>query len=177
MSGRMVGLVPWIGLVLGISLGLEITRANTQTPSDLNQLKPGPAPAKRSDAVVKISTQSAAAEGSGRRRVSITLKIDDGWYIYGNPVGNAEMQGSETVVTLAGNRGKLIEVRYPEGVLRKEKLLDQEIEYRIYEGTVRIEAVVEAPRDGGPVELVVRFGACSHRGSCLQPASVKLPVK
>jgi len=177
MSFRNVRFWGTWGFLASSLLWLCHTQARAQSPMSLDDLKPGGGTAKRSDAVVKISAQTVAADNAHHRRITLTLKIDEGWYIYANPVGNAEMQGSETVVTVAGNRAKLVKVVYPRGKLCKDKLLDQEIEYRIYEGTIQIEATVEPPPDDQSIELAIKFGACNHRGSCLQPATVKIPVK
>ncbi len=162
-----------IALFLGVA-HRSLSQSSPSRPTD--DLKSVPGRAKRSDSVVKASFKVELPDSTGRRLVIIRLAIDEGWYIYGNPVGNSEMEGSETVVDLMGGRGKLVEVRYPKGTIRKEKLLDNEIEYQVYEGTVTIQAVVEPPTEGS-MELAVRFGACNYRGSCLQPATVKFVVK
>lgn len=173
-AGSRIGMI--LSVVVGLTMVTERNFGLTPLGGMDEPLKPVPGQAKRSDAVVKVSSQAEPPDAQGRRVVSIRLAIDPGWYIYGNPVGNSELEGSETVVSLVGGRGKLREVQYPKGQLRKEKLLDNEVEYQIYEGTVTIRAIVEAPPDG-TIELAVKFGACSQRGSCLQPATVKLTVK
>lgn len=169
----------WMILSVVVCLTVITERLFCRTPSGGmdDQLKPAPSQAKRSDAVVKVTSQAEMPNAQGQRLVTIRLTIDQGWYIYGNPVGNSEMEGSETTVSVVGGRGKLLDVRYPKGKMRKEKLLDNEVEYQIYEGTVTIQAVVEPPPGGGGMELAVKFGACSQRGSCLQPATVKIAVK
>jgi DsbC/DsbD-like thiol-disulfide interchange protein len=110
--------------------------------------------------------------------VTVTLHIDDGWYTYGNPVGNSDLAGSETTIVVAGKgKPKVVGIEYPKGTLRKDKVLDQEIEYLIYEGKVTIKATVQrAAGDTEPIEITAKFGACNKKGVCLLPAAVKASV-
>jgi uncharacterized protein len=135
--------------------------------------------AKKSDSVVKVTADAEPPDAAGKQVVTVSLAIDDGWYTYGNPVGNKDMEGTETTVKVAGKGNpKLLGVEYPKGTPKKDKVLDMDIEYMIFEGKVTIKATVQrAMNDMEPIEVSVKFGACNKRGVCLLPATVKVPIK
>ncbi len=157
---------------LGDFLELKIT---TTSPDD-DLAKPGKA--KKSDSVVKVTSDVEKPDANGKQVVTITLAVDKGWYIYANPVGNADLEPNATTIKVAGKSGaKLIKTDFPKGKLKKDKVADEEIEYRIYEGKVAIKATIQRKAgDKEPVELAVKFGACSKAGICLLPAEVKVRV-
>jgi uncharacterized protein YyaL (SSP411 family) len=157
---------------------LEAKAGTTEQKDDLS--KPG-GKATTSDSVVKVTSAAEKPDANGKQVVTITLAIDDGWHIYGNPVGSSELvAGSETTVKVSGKgKPKLAAVVYPKGKLTKEKVANEEIEYFIYEGKIQIKATIQrVAGDKESVELSVNFGACKSgkAGVCLKPSEVKLKV-
>jgi thiol:disulfide interchange protein len=120
---------------------------------------------KKSDTVVKASATAAAA--GANRTITLTLDVDSAYYIYANPIDNADFADNQTTVT--ATKGKLLKVEYPKGELVKDKIVG---DYKIYKGKVTILATVEGT---GPVELGVSLQACS-KSSCLLPATLKVNV-
>lgn len=131
---------------------------------------------KKSDSEVKVSAKAGKIDDTGKQMVTVTLAINKGWHVYANPVGNADLRSSQTVVTVTGKEKlEQAKVDYPEGKIINDKLVGN---YRTYEGQVDIKATVQrAKGDTGPLEVSVRFMACHDKGICLLPATVKLTVK
>jgi len=104
----------------------------------------------------------------------VTLTIDNGWHVYANPVGNADLDSAQTTVTVGGKvKPKGVAVDYPKGQVVKDMLVG---DYNVYEKTVEIKATVErAAGDTGPLEVTVKLQACNDK-TCLLPATVKLTV-
>jgi DsbC/DsbD-like thiol-disulfide interchange protein len=130
---------------------------------------------KKSDAVVKVEAAASKLADDGTQVVTINLAITKGWHIYANPVGREDQEPSQTTVTITSAK-KLegVRIEYPEGKLIKDKEIGGQ--YRIYEGKAIIKAAVRrASGDSGPLEVRVKFMACSA-SSCLLPATVKLSV-
>ena len=58
---------------------------------------------------------------------------------------------------------------------KKDKVVG---DYNIWEDKVDIKATVQRARgDAGELEVTVKLQACSHKGVCLLPAEVTVPVK
>src|SRR6185369_34341 len=114
--------------------------------------------ARKSDAVVKVSATAEKPDAAGKQVVTVTLAIDDGWYTYGNPVGNKDMESSETTIEVSGKgKPKVLKVEYPKGTTKKDRLLDMDIEYLIYEGKVTIKATVQRGADDTePLEVTAK---------------------
>lgn len=155
---------------------LEVKAESTEPKDDLT--KPGPK--TTSDSVVKVASNAEKPDADGKQVVAITLTIDDGWHIYGNPVGKSELvAGSETTVKVAGKSKAKLAVEYPKGKLTREKVADEEIEYFTYEGKITIKATIQrAAGDKESMELAINFGACrsGKAGVCLKPSEVKVKV-
>ncbi len=131
---------------------------------------------KKSDSEVKVSAKAGKPDDAGKQVVTVTLAINKGWHVYANPVGNADLRSSQTVITVSAKE-KLdqVKVAYPPGKVINDKLVG---DYRTYEDKVDIVATVQRARgDAGPLEVSVRFMACHDKGVCLLPATVKLTVK
>jgi len=131
---------------------------------------------KKSDSEVKVSAKAGKIDDAGKQIVTVTLAVNKGWHVYANPVGNADLRSSQTVVTVtAKEKLEQVKIDYPEGKIINDKLVGN---YRTYEGQVDIKANVQrAKGDTGPLEVSVRFMACHDKGVCLLPATVKLTVK
>ena len=121
---------------------------------------------KSSDAVIKAKAV-AKAEG-GKQEVTITLDVDPEYHIYANPVGNKDLEDTQTTVTVAG-KAKLVKVEYPTSEDVKDKVLG---DYKVYRGKVTIKTTVEG---AGPHEFAVKVQACSDK-ACLLPATIKVTV-
>lgn len=131
------------------------------------------APKKSSD-VVKVDVKASKPDAGGNQVLTITLAMDPTWHTYANPVGNMDLITAQTKIDVAG-KTKLddVKIEYPEGTLIKDKAAG---DYKVYEGKVTISAKVRrAKGDTGPLEVTVRFQACTDQ-KCLLPASVKVPV-
>lgn len=130
---------------------------------------------KKSDSVVKVEFQvePKVPGPDGTQRLVVSLDIDKGYHIYANPVGLESLAGSQTTLRASARIDPELKVEYPAGKLVPDKEVG---DYRIYEGQVRIQAMVRRmPGDTGPLELNLKFQACSDR-SCLLPATVKHQV-
>jgi DsbC/DsbD-like thiol-disulfide interchange protein len=137
---------------------------------------PAGAQAKKSDSKVKITATAGKPGADGKQVVTITLAVDKGWYVYANPVGAADLESIQTTVKVGG-KAKIdsVKVDYPKGKAVKDKDVGV---YHIYEDKVDIKATVRRARgDEGALEVTVKLQACSHKGVCLLPAEVKVPVK
>jgi hypothetical protein len=76
-------------------------------------------------------------------------------------------------VKIAGKQKVEFKIDYPAGKTKKDK--DQK--YDIYEGTVKIEAMVTRTMgDSGPLEIHIDVSACDDN-NCLAPGKIKLMVK
>jgi DsbC/DsbD-like thiol-disulfide interchange protein len=153
MAGRLIGWTWLLGAAAWLSAGADL-----------------PAQAKKSDSVVKLTAAAGRPAADGSQLVTVALAIDKGWHIYANPVGLKDLEDAQTVVMV---RSADARVEYPAGTLVQDKLVG---DYRIYENTVEIRAIVRRqPGESGPLEVSVRFQACNDR-TCLAPAQVTLKV-
>jgi hypothetical protein len=142
-------------------------------------LAPWPADAlgqgvKKSDAVVKVSASADKPSADGKQTVSVVLAHDPGWHTYANPVGQEDLANAQTTVSVSA-KAKLedVKIEYPPGKVVKDKLVG---DYKVYEEKTTIKAVVKrAAGDTGPLEVTVKFQACTDK-QCLLPSTVKLTV-
>jgi uncharacterized protein YyaL (SSP411 family) len=130
--------------------------------------------ARKSDKLVKITAAARPEKpgSDGVQTVTVTLAIDKDWHLGANPAGETGVPTTVTVTAKA--KPESVKIDYPAGKLVKDPIGD----YRIYEGTVAIKAVVRrAAGDTSPLELSVKFAACSDKDmTCLPPATVKVAV-
>jgi DsbC/DsbD-like thiol-disulfide interchange protein len=128
---------------------------------------------KTSKDVVKIDTKAEKPDDKGVQVVTVTLKVDEGWHVYANPVGNNMLENVETKVTIAGDsKHKITKVDYPPGKTKKDVLGP----YKVYEDTVDIKVHLQREgADAGPVNLKVLIQACNEN-ACLLPGEVKVTV-
>jgi uncharacterized protein len=132
---------------------------------------------KDSTDVVKATAKADKPNADSKQIVTVTLAIDRDWHTYANPVGLDDLQNAETVVEISGkNKPLSVKIDYPKGKLQKDEVVG---DYSIYEGKVEIKATVQRDKgDSGPLEVKVRFQACSDVSkTCLIPATVKLSVE
>jgi DsbC/DsbD-like thiol-disulfide interchange protein len=130
---------------------------------------------QKSDSKVKITAHANPANSSGKQTITVTLVHEKGWHTYANPVDNKDFATNKTVLTVLAN-GKSLDakVEYPVGRVVKDTVVG---DYKVYENKVDIKANIQrAPGSTGPLEISVRILACSEKGICLLPATVKVPV-
>src|SRR5262249_49114804 len=109
----------------------------------------------------------------GKQLVTITLEVDPKYHLYANPVGNADLESNQTMVTVTGKGKPEVKVDYPAGELVKDKVVG---DYKIYKGKVTIKATVRRAKGArGRLQVAVKLQACSKK-ACLTPATVKLSV-
>lgn len=129
----------------------------------------------RSNTKVSATVSASKADPSGTRRVTVELKIEDGWHLYANPTENAGLAANQTTLTVLTGKGKQVDAKidYPEGLLKKDKLTG---EHKIYKDRIMIQAVV--PNAGADaLKLRIRVCACSdEKMLCLVPGEVLLSV-
>lgn len=123
---------------------------------------------------VKITAKAAKADSTGKQKVTLTLDIEEGWYVYANPVGNEEFASNAIQIKA---KGATIKVNFPPAKVKKDVLDGKEIKYNIYKGQVDIVAEVQRKGDGGVLEFSVRYNACNEKGICLPPRTKKLTVE
>jgi DsbC/DsbD-like thiol-disulfide interchange protein len=132
---------------------------------------------KNSESVVKLTAKADKPDADGKQVVTITMNVDKDWHTYANPPGLEDLENSQTVVEIsAKTKPESVKIDYPKGKMRKDEVVG---DYRIYEGKVEIKATVQrAKGDAGPLEVKVKFQACSDvTKTCLLPATVKMTVE
>lgn len=130
--------------------------------------------AQGSAAKVKVQSTISPPDAKGYQEVKLDVEIEKGWHIYANPPQNPEFEPTKTVVSIVSPKVEDLSIKYPEGQLRKDKIADQVVEFRVYEGTVRITARLKHV-ETAPLELEVRVFACDPN-NCLPKGVVKLKV-
>jgi uncharacterized protein YyaL (SSP411 family) len=160
------------------TLPTMVTALDLLLVAQTDSAKPQPAQAgggpKKSDSVVKVNATAEKPGAGGRQVVTVTLKVDPGWHVYANPIGNETQESSQTVVAITSDgKPRDAQIDYPKGKRIKDPLVG---DYSVYDGEVTIKAtVVRAAGDTGPLEVKVKFQSCSDK-TCLVPATVKLTV-
>lgn len=129
--------------------------------------------AEKPDVRAKLTT-SGRVTGGSKVLLAVELTIGAGWHV--NSHTPSEPYLIPTNVTLTASRGALSAVRYPKDVERRfefsEKLL------RVYEGTVRFEADLDARAGiatGEDLRVTgdLSYQACNAR-QCFAPAKIPL---
>jgi len=133
---------------------------------------------KKSDSEVKVDAKAFPADPSGKQEIVLTLAVNKGWHIYANPVNNEDFESARTTVKIDSKAGlPNVNVSYPKGDVHEVKGIGK---MNVYHGKIEIRgAVTRAAGDTGPIDVSVKFMACSdgEGGQCLMPATVKLQVK
>lgn len=129
----------------------------------------------KSDSKVKITAKASKPAADGVETVVVNLKIEKGWHIYANPVGNQDL--AEVATHLAfESKGKVevVKIAYPAGKVIKDKVVG---DYNVYEDTIEVSAQVKRAKDDtGPFQVVVKIQACNDK-ACLLPSVVKIPTE
>jgi DsbC/DsbD-like thiol-disulfide interchange protein len=131
--------------------------------------------AKKSDALVKVSTKVDKPDAEGKQVVAVALQIEPGWHIYANPPGLKDLEVNQTTVSIGGKGNpEQIKVEYPPGHLVKDAVLG---DYHVYEDKITIKAMIRrAKGDTGPLEVSIKLQACNDK-MCLLPATIKQTVQ
>lgn len=148
-----------LGIVFAISVAALAWRAEVD------------AGGTKSESKVKAKVEATKVDAKGTQTVTVTLDILKGWHLYANPVNHDILEGAETKVKIT-SKGKLkdVKVKYPAGKTH----IDKKEKYDIYEGVVKIQAVVQRNAgDTTPLDIVVDVSACDS-SVCLQPSKLKL---
>jgi uncharacterized protein YyaL (SSP411 family) len=126
-----------------------------------------------SDSKVKVTATAGKLDADGKQVVTVTIRIEEGWHLYANPVP-ADFPGIPTTVTIEGKtKPQEVEVDYPPGKRIKDAAFG---DYNVYEDKVVIKATVRrAKGDSGPLEARVKVQTCNDK-KCLAPATVKVAV-
>jgi DsbC/DsbD-like thiol-disulfide interchange protein len=129
----------------------------------------------RDDSATKVKgkIEGGAPDAKGVQTVKITLTIEKGWHIYGNPVDNEGLENNRTTVNFP-KEIKVTELKYPKPMVHKDKIIG---DHNIYEGTVVITATIQrdpASKDALPVN--VKVNACNDT-KCLPDGTLKLMLK
>jgi DsbC/DsbD-like thiol-disulfide interchange protein len=132
---------------------------------------------KKSDAEVKVTVSARKPDASGMQTLTVTLNVNKGWHIYANPVGNSTLAEAATKVVKVTAKEKVEDVKpaYPAGKLIRDKDVGN---YKVYEDKVEIPVTLKRTAgDISPLQVELRFMACSDKGVCLMPATVKITAK
>ncbi|MSQ97050.1 MAG: hypothetical protein EXR98_21190 [Gemmataceae bacterium] len=150
---------------LGIVFAMSVAALAWQADADAGGTK--------SESKVKAKVETSKIDTKETQTVTITLDIVKGWHLYANPVNHEFLEGAETKVKIT-SKAKLkgVRVMYPAGKVH----IDKKEKYDIYEGVVKIQAVVQRNNgDTNPLEIVIDVQACDS-SVCLQPSKLKLMV-
>lgn len=129
----------------------------------------------KSDSEVKVTAKAGKVEAGGKQTITLTLDVNEGWYIYANPVNNEELESAKTVVKVAGNKNvEEVRIAYPPGVVKDAGGMVGKL--NVYKKQVSIPLTVRWAGQPEPLEVSVRFMACHEKGQCLLPATVKVKV-
>jgi DsbC/DsbD-like thiol-disulfide interchange protein len=129
---------------------------------------------EKSDSKIKATATTSKLGADGKQTVTITLEIEQPWYIYANPMNaNTDVfDGNQTVVSVKAKDKVKASVKYPAGKQKK----DGKYEYDIYEGKIVIQAEVQrAVGDAGPLQISIAVNTCK-KNVCLLPGTVLLTV-
>jgi uncharacterized protein YyaL (SSP411 family) len=145
---------------------------------------PGPRVAAEPDhsphQVVTASVRLAGAIAPGGEfDAVVSVAIQQGWHLYANPTGVAELKPTTLRLDRASERSAtLVHVKYPRGATKVLGSLGRE-KVALYEGKVELIArirLVEDVKPGTiPMRLTMSYQACNDR-LCLAPASLEIPL-
>ncbi len=157
---------------LAHALALYLDRSEGAVQAD-DKKETGQGGAKKSDSVVKAKAVADKIGADGQQVVTLTLKIDDGWHLYANPVPE-DFPGIPVAVTVDGKtKPKDVKVEYPTGTLVKDPLAG---DHRVYEKEAKIKVTVKREAgDAGPLDFSIKVQSCSKQ-TCLVPGVIKLTV-
>jgi thiol:disulfide interchange protein len=127
---------------------------------------------KTTESVVKVSVKAEKAAIDGTNAVVFTVKIDNAYHLYANPVKNPDLDAAQTKLTMTG--AELVKVEYPPGKLIVDKIVG---DYAVYEGEIKITARVRKKAGAaGPVEATIKCQACTEK-ACLPTGTIKTRIE
>ena len=132
----------------------------------------------KSETKVKATAAATKLDKDGKQKVTITLDVEKGWYIYANPVGNENFEDNHTQVAITAKQKLKVDLAYPTGKVKTEG----KTTVKIYQPTVVIEANVQrTPGDASPLELKIDVNACrigkdGKTAECLETGTIRLTV-
>src|SRR5207237_5234257 len=102
---------------------------------------------------------ASKTDADGNQQITLRLIIAKGWYIYANPLDNADFKGNETTVTVSSpNKPLAAKTNYPKG----KPHTSGDFNYKIYEGEVTLTTTVRrAAGDIGPLQVNIQVNSCS----------------
>jgi hypothetical protein len=123
---------------------------------------------------VKVQVTAEKPDAQGNQVINVKLVIDPAWYLYANPVehNNEFLNSNKTTLTIS-SKAKLqsIKIDYPKG---KIKIEDKQ-QYKIYEGTVTIQATVRRGGIAAPLLGTLGVSACD-KDRCLERGEITFAV-
>ncbi len=123
----------------------------------------------KSDSKVKTTLKAGPIGADGKQTVEVMLKIDAGWHLYANPVGNEDFLNSQTKVTVVGDKNA--KITYPAGTAMSLG----DVKFKGYEHDAKI--VVELTRTPGEsATLKILVSACDDK-NCLLPGVIVAKVE
>ena len=144
-------------------------------------VQPEGAAARIVTAAARPAGEPAGAIAPGREfDAVISVAIQEGWHIYANPTGAAELKPTTLRLAPASERSAtLVSVKYPPGAAKVLGSIGTE-KVALYEGTVELTARIRLAPDAkpGPIPLKLKlsYQACNDR-LCLAPASLEIPLE
>ncbi|MBX7102974.1 MAG: protein-disulfide reductase DsbD N-terminal domain-containing protein [Gemmataceae bacterium] len=127
---------------------------------------------KTTETVVKVSAKAEKPSADGTQTVVFTVRIDNAYHLYANPVKNPDLDAAQTKLTVTG--AELVKVEYPPGKLIVDKIVG---DYAVYEGEIKITARVRKKVGAtGPVESTIKCQACSEK-ACLPIGNIKTRIE
>jgi DsbC/DsbD-like thiol-disulfide interchange protein len=133
-------------------------------------------PALGQNSVTKIKVKSSVSkpDAKGFQEITLDVDVEKGWHIYANMPRNKEFEINKTVLRIVAPKVEDVTIDYPEGQVHKDKIDNEEITYRVYEGTVRITARLKRV-ETAPLELDLQVYACDN-SKCLPKGNLKLKI-
>jgi hypothetical protein len=118
---------------------------------------------KKDEFPVTMDIAAGMPDGDGKLKITVTLTIRIGYYVFANPPGNEYADDLKPILRVAGkNVAKDVLITYPKGEVVKDEIIG---DYRVYKGAVKLEAVVQRPRqDAESLTVSVRLRPFDHRG-------------
>jgi uncharacterized protein YyaL (SSP411 family) len=165
-----------VGLAQYLDSKADRIAARPLAPGTLDSL---PAQIVAAAARLADGTPAALVPGQGFEAV-ITVTIADGWHIYANPSGIAELKSTTLGLAARDDRGvSLLKVSYPTGELKLLGSLGTE-KVALYEGKVEFSARLNLAQNAKPgaleIPLKLSYQACNDR-LCQAPAELDVSLR
>ncbi len=126
---------------------------------------------------VQTTATAGKIDKTGKQLIPIKMKIDDGWQVFANDVGNIDFESAKTTFNVTGSNGAkvdIVSIDWPKG-LKQEILKDV---YYVYEDSVEIVATVKRTADdSSPLAVIVSYHLFGPVPICWPPQTLKVEVK